>query len=1223
MNQSQINFIVKTLGADEAAREFAKIERAAQKAGSTMKAFTKTGAGEQQLLALQTKAAAARAEQQASATQKVANATNNAGAAQKSYIGHIAKTTVLSAGINKLFLELVDVSGQAVKQVDLMNNFPATMRSMGIATDDASKSMDALRNYVGQVGGNLGDATSYVTRFTGATGNVKAATAIFVGLNNALIAGDSSLEEQKQAAIQFAQALERGKPDLREWRTLTQNMSFQLNQVAKSMGYVNANELGTALTTGKESMAAFTVALTKLSTGQGVIAEQARARMTGMQFSFNVLKNTMVQGLAAIIQAFGRNNIVSFFTFLTQVVQVLTSYILKLISALISLFNFFAKLFGLPAIKLQKDMAGVAEGTGAAADNAGDLGNGLDDANDSAKKLNKSLASFDKMNVLPDKTSDGGKAKTPAASGSNFDAGQLGELGNLFGEIGTNLENISKWAKIFAGIIAGIVGIKFAQAIVDQIAGVAKSFQTASSGLSAFKKALVGGLDKEGNKVDGFAQKIGNIPAIITGKIPGIKQAFSSLGGFLTNPYVLLAAAIAAVVAGVVYLYKTNEDFKKGFDSVWNGVINTLKEVAKVFSAILQPAIDALKKAWEGLTKALEPLTVKLQPIIDKFKEWLNNLIPNATFMEILGKVAGVLATIIGALVAGPIAALILGLTLLATGLIWIVTKIIEVGTAIATFLIGNFGAAKDAVVGFVTGGIDLFVGAWQGATKAITDFISGGIDLVRKAFDDFKGWIEDHKQALINWGIVITTILLPKLALITAQFAVIAVKATVEFAKVVATSVAEAAKTAAVWVTKELPKIIASFATMSKNAVIEFVKMSASAVKNFAVMSAQAVVTAVKISATFLAESAKAAAGFALMVVKFVAGLVLMAAQLAIQAAKMAISWALALGPIGLAIAVVAGAIALIIANWDTVKEVAIATFEKVKSVIQDAIDWVKANWPLILAIITGPIGLAVLAIVKNWDTIKQAFQTALDFVKQIWGAVIDFFIGVWNGIKLVFAFVVDFYKGIFQAAWDAIKFIFSAVGGFFTDRWNDIKNAFAAVNTFLIDKFRAAWDGIKNIFSGVSDWFRVNVIDKIVGAFNGIKDRITGFFGGVWDGLANGLKNALNSLLNLPLKIPSVTIAGKTIGGQTLIPRLARGGIIDQATTLIAGEAGAEAIVPLENNTEWINKLADKINTTTGGGGQPIQLVVQIGEEKIVSQLIDLINEKTQMSGRNTIYV
>lgn len=50
-----------------------------------------------------------------------------------------------------------------------------------------------------------------------------------------------------------------------------------------------------------------------------------------------------------------------------------------------------------------------------------------------------------------------------------------------------------------------------------------------------------------------------------------------------------------------------------------------------------------------------------------------------------------------------------------------------------------------------------------------------------------------------------------------------------------------------------------------------------------------------------------------------------------------------------------------------------------------------------------------------------------------------------------------------------------------------------------------------------------------------------------------------------------------------------MARGGVINQPTQAIIGEAGKEAVVPLENNMEWLdllaNKLASKINSSGGG--------------------------------------
>lgn len=54
----------------------------------------------------------------------------------------------------------------------------------------------------------------------------------------------------------------------------------------------------------------------------------------------------------------------------------------------------------------------------------------------------------------------------------------------------------------------------------------------------------------------------------------------------------------------------------------------------------------------------------------------------------------------------------------------------------------------------------------------------------------------------------------------------------------------------------------------------------------------------------------------------------------------------------------------------------------------------------------------------------------------------------------------------------------------------------------------------------------------------------------------------------------------AGLTSGGG----HFAKGGIVHSATQAIIGEHGAEVVMPLENNTEWIDKLAEKLG---GRGG------------------------------------
>lgn len=93
---------------------------------------------------------------------------------------------------------------------------------------------------------------------------------------------------------------------------------------------------------------------------------------------------------------------------------------------------------------------------------------------------------------------------------------------------------------------------------------------------------------------------------------------------------------------------------------------------------------------------------------------------------------------------------------------------------------------------------------------------------------------------------------------------------------------------------------------------------------------------------------------------------------------------------------------------------------FDKITAAAGKVMDWVRGHWPLLLAIITGPIGLAVLAIAKNWDRIKDGAAAVKDFIRDKFNAVLDFFRGLpskianatrnmWDGIKDSFRGVIN----------------------------------------------------------------------------------------------------------------------------------------------------------------------------------------------------------------------
>ena len=79
--------------------------------------------------------------------------------------------------------------------------------------------------------------------------------------------------------------------------------------------------------------------------------------------------------------------------------------------------------------------------------------------------------------------------------------------------------------------------------------------------------------------------------------------------------------------------------------------------------------------------------------------------------------------------------------------------------------------------------------------------------------------------------------------------------------------------------------------------------------------------------------------------------------------------------------------------------------------------------------------------------------------------------------------------------------------------------------------------------------------------------------------------------------------------------VPKLAKGGIVNGATLAMIGENGKEAVMPLENNTEWIDKLASRLSDMIGNGNTPI--VLQVDGKTFAQTSINSINKLTKQTG------
>ncbi len=270
------------------------------------------------------------------------------------------------------------------------------------------------------------------------------------------------------------------------------------------------------------------------------------------------------------------------------------------------------------------------------------------------------------------------------------------------------------------------------------------------------------------------------------------------------------------------------------------------------------------------------------------------------------------------------------------------------------------------------------------------------------------------------------------------------------------------------------------------------------------------------------------------------------------------------------------------------------VATLKQTAALIAQGIAWVAANWPilLIVAAITAVIAIIILC-VKHWDTIKETVVNVCNKMKETvsnWvNNVSNFFSNLKTNTINKVTEIKEGIKNKFQEAYNGIKNIFSNIGNFFSGIWNNVKNTFSNLGTSIGDAISGA---VKTGINGV-----ISLIERTINS-------------------AIRLINGGIKLINL---IPGVTVG--TINTLSL-PRLAKGGVLTEATTVLAGEySGARTnpeIVTPQNIMR--DTFEDVLSNYSGNSDdRPIYLTVNVGNKKLGQILLDDLRDKKRRTGKD----
>lgn len=188
-----------------------------------------------------------------------------------------------------------------------------------------------------------------------------------------------------------------------------------------------------------------------------------------------------------------------------------------------------------------------------------------------------------------------------------------------------------------------------------------------------------------------------------------VSKAFGLLAGAFTSvswPVLAVIAVIGAFIGILVYLWKTNENFRKTITESWNGIKTAV-------SGAIQGVVDWLTQLWGKIQSTLQPIMPILQML-------------GQIFMQVLGVlVIGIITNVMN-IIQGLWTLITIAFQAIGTVISVAVQIIVGLFTALIQLLTGDFSGAWETIKTTVTNVLDTIWQYMQSVWESIIGFLTG-----------------------------------------------------------------------------------------------------------------------------------------------------------------------------------------------------------------------------------------------------------------------------------------------------------------------------------------------------------------------------------------------------------------------------------------------------------------------------------------------------------------